>query len=79
MLTLSCRTHDLEELLLLLRMHNQEIPSLFSDLTELTDFAVQFRYQPFEALEPFASRAEITEKITKLSDPVHGLVTIFNN
>ena len=57
------RTHDLNELLLLLQQHGIAIPADIQDVDLLTPFAVEYRYQEWsgtdEALDRAASRALI--------------------
>ena len=64
------RIHDLEELLALLESSGDTVPKLFYALIDLTDFAVQFRYESFEALDNQLDRAEIIRQVTELVEHV---------
>ena len=64
------RTHDLEELLALLESSGDTVPERFYALTDLTDFAVQFRYASFEDVDNQLNRAETICQVTELVEHV---------
>jgi HEPN domain-containing protein len=68
------KIHDLEELFSLLEKNGQHIPAHFRNLTDLTDFAVQFRYELFEYFETGLDRAETIDRVSKFSDYVEQII-----
>jgi HEPN domain-containing protein len=68
------RIHDLGELFELLSDRGQSIPGQFSALADLTDFAVQFRYESFDDLEGPFDRARTTQLISDLLRHVECLI-----
>jgi HEPN domain-containing protein len=60
------KTHDLELLLTRLEEHAERIPEDFHDLVDLTDFAVQYRYEAFENLAEGLDRPGVTKKVELL-------------
>jgi HEPN domain-containing protein len=67
------KTHDLRLLMNLLQTQAHEGCEPFTELADLTDFAVQFRYD-FPTLAPGLSRVEILSKVEALRDHVEQLV-----
>ncbi len=68
------RIHDLGELLELLLDQHQSIPNQFLALADLTDFAVQFRYESFEDLEGGLNRVQTTQLVEGLLRHVECLI-----
>jgi len=66
------RIHDLGELLELLLDQEQSIPSQFIALTDLTDFAVQFRYESFEDLEVASTECKPLNWLTACSGTLNA-------
>ena len=69
------RTHDLQVLVLLLKDNRQQLPDELVDLENLTDFAVNFRYDVFEIVDAPIERQEIIDKIQKLKALVFGFLS----
>jgi len=67
------KTHDLRLLMNLVQTQAQEDCDRFVDLADLTDFAVQFRYD-FPTLPRGLNRSEILSKVESLRDHVEDLV-----
>ncbi len=67
------RTHDLRLLMNLLQTQADEDCEGFTELADLTDFAVQFRYD-FPTLTSGLSRAEILSRVEALWNYVELLV-----
>ena len=61
------RTHDLEQLFLLVEEAGEELPDDFGELVDLTDFAVQFRYEAFEDLESEVDRPALARRVEAFS------------
>jgi HEPN domain-containing protein len=59
------KVHDLEELVNLLESKNVFLPEQFSILTNLSDFAVQFRYESYEELNAGLNRKDIIIRISE--------------
>lgn len=69
------RTHDLETLAGLLREQGQVLPDVIRELIDLTDFAVQFRYEAWEeTVERPLDRLELVRSITTLVEHVERLL-----
>ena len=68
------KLHDLEELFILLQEHGEIIPEEFHFLTDLTDFAVQYRYESFEDLSNDLDRDDIIYKINALVKHVKSII-----
>ena len=66
--------HDLEQLFNLLEESGETVPSAFRSLEILTDFAVQFRYTPFDGLQDELDRPMICEQVAALVDHVEALL-----
>jgi HEPN domain-containing protein len=62
------KTHDLELLFDTLVKNGCIAPGEFSALIDLTDFAVQYRYQAFDELASGIDRMAITAEIRKFLD-----------
>ncbi|MBL7133247.1 MAG: HEPN domain-containing protein [Phycisphaerae bacterium] len=60
------KVHDLDELMATLADHGVPVPEQFSELAELTDFAVQFRYEAFESLGEEMDRSKVLKQLTDL-------------
>lgn len=69
------RTHDLQVLFSLLRDSKLNLPAELEDLENLTDFAVNFRYDVFENVDAVIERLEIINKIQQLKDLVNGFLS----
>ncbi|MCY3017928.1 MAG: HEPN domain-containing protein [Planctomycetota bacterium] len=59
------RTHDLGVLFSSLSQSAQPVPPDFHALEQLTDFAVQFRYEAFDTLGEDLDRADILRRVTE--------------
>ena len=57
------KSHDIALLFRLLTKNGVEISALFQDLIDLTDFAVEFRYDPDIDFEDQFDRTEIFNKV----------------
>lgn len=68
------KTHDLEELFTLLEDQKQTVPENFRSLTDLTDFAVQFRYESFNDMGDAMDRELIMDHIQEFTDHVGELL-----
>jgi HEPN domain-containing protein len=68
------RIHDLEELLELLEEHAKPVSEPFHRLVNLTDFAVQFRYEIFDAVTGQLDRPEVIRQVTELLEHVERLL-----
>jgi HEPN domain-containing protein len=66
------KTHDLQALISLLETSGESVPSFFRELVDLTDFAVQFRYQAFSDMggvdrgDTLTCIARVIEHVQKL-------------
>lgn len=67
------RTHDLKVLYQLLEEQQESGLETFADLVDLTDFAVQFRYEPATDLEP-VDRSDTVRAIDELFAHIENLV-----
>jgi HEPN domain-containing protein len=68
------RTHDLDELGMLLENANHRIPEPLVTLLEFTDFAVAFRYEAFPELEADIHRRDCVEQVERLLQHVRGVL-----
>ncbi|MGH7556398.1 MAG: HEPN domain-containing protein [Gemmatimonadota bacterium] len=59
------RTDDLEALLVLLEDGGATVPDVFWDLVDLSDFAVQLRYESYEYEEDMLDRASILGSVRR--------------
>ena len=69
------RTHDLELLFDALEEHACIALSEFSGLIDLTDFAVQYRYQAFDEIEAGFDRIAILDEVGKFLDRARETAT----
>jgi HEPN domain-containing protein len=53
------KTHDLDELFALLADSGGQVPAELSDLRDLADFAVQYRYEAFDEPLPIDREATV--------------------
>jgi HEPN domain-containing protein len=60
------RTHDLEQLFALVEEHGDVVPDELRHLVDLTDFAVQYRYEAFTDLGEELDRPTLTERVEQL-------------
>ena len=70
------RIHDLEELIGFLTEDGELVPDKFRTLTDLTDFAVQFRYEAFDETSGELNRSEIIAQLSELVNQVQSLLAI---
>jgi HEPN domain-containing protein len=68
------RIHDLEELLELLGEHAEPVSEPFHRLVNLSDFAVQFRYEIFDPISGQLERPEVIRQVTELLEHVERLL-----
>jgi len=68
------RTHDLAVLADLLIDQGETVPQVFLSLSDLTDFAVQFRYEAYDDLTGELDRVQISRRVSELVDHVFGLL-----
>lgn len=68
------KIHDLEEIIRLLNQHGESIPERFKTLIDLSDFAVQFRYESFEDMGNELDRKEIIKSVSDLFNYIQGLM-----
>ena len=67
------RTHNLRLLLVLLIQSGEDVTKEW-DFVDLTPFAVQFRYEAWDAADTPLDRETIVERVTALLTKVTGLV-----
>jgi HEPN domain-containing protein len=72
------RTHDLDGLFALVQERGEIVPSEFESLVDLSDFAVQYRYEAFPDLEGELDRLDITERIDRLLRHVETRLSDFS-
>jgi len=60
------KTHDLGELLALLKESGADAATRYSALADLTDFSVQFRYDSLEEIGGTLNRTEVLKDVTAL-------------
>jgi HEPN domain-containing protein len=68
------RTHDLGALLELLAVPREYVPAEAWELVELTDFAVQLRYESFEYDDEPLDRSAVVEQVGILVERVEELI-----
>jgi len=68
------KIHDLEELFALLEQHGEIVSEQFYLLVDLTDFAVQYRYESFEDLSDNLDRNDIIYKVKNLVKHVEEMI-----
>lgn len=66
------RIHDIEELMALLAEQGEAVPESAESFIELTDFAVQFRYEPYFGLDEPLDRQGIALRVRMLFDNVRA-------
>jgi len=54
--------------------HGETVPQVFLSLSELTDFAVQFRYEAYDDMSGELDRIQITRRVSELVDHVSRLL-----
>jgi HEPN domain-containing protein len=59
------KVHDIEELVGLLEEKKITVPKEFKNLVDLTDFAVQFRYESYEDSLPVIKRESLIETVSR--------------
>ena len=69
------KTHDLELLLSLLANHGQTVPGEFQELTALSDFAVQYRYEAFGSPGEELDRAKVAGQVTQVINHVMKFIS----
>jgi HEPN domain-containing protein len=72
------RTHDLGALLELLAVPRESIPADAWEVVELTDFAVQLRYESFEYDDERLDRPSVVRQVEVLVERVEELVSEAN-
>jgi HEPN domain-containing protein len=73
------KIHDLEWLLAMLEEHGEKVPEDFHDLVDLTDFAVQYRYEAFENLGEELDRSEVTKRVERFIRHVENYLSEAGN
>jgi HEPN domain-containing protein len=68
------KIHDLEKLFSMLEESGESVSSEFWNLLDLTDFAVQFRYETLEEDFEKLDRASLLNQVEKLLQHVSGLI-----
>ena len=68
------RTHDLGALLELLELPRESVPSVAWELVELSDFAVQLRYESFAYDDERLDRPLVVRQVGALVERVEELV-----
>lgn len=68
------RIHDIQELVALLAERGARVPGAVSRFTDLTDYAVQFRYELWSSDEGELDRAELAGEIGALVEHVARLI-----
>ena len=69
------KIHDLDELFLMLSEAGAPISSESRSLSELTPFAVQFRYDTLDIAQSGLNRAEIVGRVERLIDHVARIIS----
>ena len=68
------RTHDLEALLVLLEEGGANVPDTFWELIDLSDFAVQLRYQAYAYDEELLDRPSIVRRVRGIVERVEEVL-----
>jgi HEPN domain-containing protein len=68
------RTHDIGALLEILEASDEAIPATARELAELTDFAVQLRYETYESDDEPLERPPVIERVGELINWVESKV-----
>ena len=66
------RTHDIGALLEILEASNESVPATAWELAELTDFAVQLRYETYESDDEPLDRLSVIERVGELIEWVES-------
>jgi HEPN domain-containing protein len=69
------KIHDIEELFALLSDHGENIPDQFGTLIDLTDFAVQFRYDFFDESDTELDREKLIQNVQQVLSHVDTLLS----
>lgn len=69
------KTHDLQVLFSLIKDNKHQLPSELEDLDNLTDFAVNFRYDVFENVDATLERKQVIKRIHQLKDLVNDFLS----
>jgi HEPN domain-containing protein len=69
------KIHDIEELFALLSDHGENIPDQFGTLIDLTDFAVQFRYDFFAESDTELDREKLIQNVQQVLSHVDTLLS----
>ena len=69
------KTHDLQALIFLLESGGEPVPSSFKELVDLTDFAVQFRYEAFNDIGDGLDRRSTIGDIVRAVEHVEILLS----
>jgi HEPN domain-containing protein len=70
------RIHDLDELFLMLIEAGAEVSPEWRSLSDLTPFAVQFRYDTLDIAQTSLDRGDIVDRIRQLVDHVASLANL---
>jgi HEPN domain-containing protein len=73
------KIHDIGELFNLLKKKGNDIPSEFLELQDLTEYAVDLRYDSFEFNSDSLDRKAILSKVSNFIDYVHKLLKQFKS
>jgi len=68
------RTHDLEVLLDALAEHGCIGEEEFTGFADLTDYAVQYRYQAFDGIDAGFDRKAVTDEVRRFLDAAQRIV-----
>ena len=68
------RTHDIGALLEILEASNESVPATVWELAELTDFAVQLRYETYESDDEPEERSSVVQSVEELLARVESRV-----
>lgn len=68
------KTHNLDELLDLLRKSGQIVPESYDDLTFLTEYAVSFRYDSIDYFEEDLDRKLVYHNIESIIKHIKGII-----
>jgi HEPN domain-containing protein len=68
------KSHDLQILFSLLKENGQNIPDELENLENLTDFAMNFRYDVFDNVDASLERQKVIDKIQQLRDLVNNII-----
>ena len=68
------KVHDLKGLAQVLKKQHEAIPEELSSLLDLSDFAVQLRYDSYDAMGSGLDRENFIQKVSKLIDLVEDKI-----